>query len=229
MLDQVKVIAFDADDTLWLNEVYFRESEEEFFRMLADYSIPHGLEKELIKTEIANVAPYGYGVKSFILSMIETALRVTDKTLHVEVIDRILELGKAQLRKPVELLDGVEDVLLKLNGTYKLILATKGDLLDQERKLEQSGLERHFHHIEVLSHKEEKNYMKLLKHLDIEPREFLMVGNSLKSDVIPVLNIGGHAFHVPYPITWALEKVDTKIEHPNLKLLNSITEVLDHV
>ena len=222
----IKVIAFDADDTLWVNEPYFQETEKKFCDLLEDYLPKHSVSQELFKTEIANLALYGYGVKGFMLSMIETALRVTNNTLNIEVIAKALEYGKELLEKPIELLDGVEDVLKSLKGKYRLVVATKGDLLDQERKLKKSGLEHYFHHIEIMSDKQEADYKKLIKHLDIQPAAFLMMGNSLKSDVLPVLAIGGHAIHIPYHTTWAHETIEHKVEHANFKQVHQISDVL---
>ena len=225
----IKVIAFDADDTLWVNEPFFRETEEKFCALLEDYLPPHSLSQELFRSQIQNISLYGYGVKSFILSMIETALRVSDNTIDVLVIEKIIQLGKEMLEKPIELLEGVESVLQSLSGHYRLVVATKGDLLDQERKLRKSGLEHYFHHIEIMSEKKEADYQKLLKHLDIDPSEFLMIGNSLKSDVLPVLNIGGHGYHVPYHTTWAYEHIEHHVEHANFKELSTIKDVLTHL
>jgi putative hydrolase of the HAD superfamily len=221
----IKVIAFDADDTLWVNEPYFKEIEEKFCDLLEDYLPRHTLVKELFKTEIDNLHLYGYGVKGFTLSMIETAMRISGNSLNVEVISKAVEYGKELLQKPVELLDGVEDILKALKGKYRLVVATKGDLLDQERKLKKSGLEHYFHHIEIMSDKQEADYKKLIKHLDIQPSEFMMLGNSLKSDVLPVLAIGGHAVHIPYHTTWAHETVEHKVEHENFRSVTSIREV----
>ncbi|HOZ78653.1 MAG TPA: HAD family hydrolase [Ferruginibacter sp.] len=222
----IKVIAFDADDTLWVNEPYFKEIEEKFCDLLEDYLPRHTLVKELFKTEIDNLSLYGYGVKGFMLSMIETSLRITNKTLSLEVIEKAIGFGKELLQKDIELLDGVEETLKLLKGKYRLVVATKGDLLDQERKLKKSGLEHYFHHIEIMSDKQEADYKKLIKHLDILPSEFLMLGNSLKSDVLPVLAIGGHAIHIPYHTTWAHEHVEHKVEHDNFKQVTQINEVL---
>lgn len=222
----IKVIAFDADDTLWVNEPYFKEIEEKFCDLLEDYLPRHTLVKELFKTEIDNLSLYGYGVKGFMLSMIETALRVTNNTLNIEVIEKAIGFGKELLQKDIELLDGVEDVLKALQGKYRLVVATKGDLLDQERKLKKSGLEHYFHHIEIMSDKQERDYQSLIKHLDIEPVQFLMMGNSLKSDVLPVLSIGGHGIHIPYHTTWAHETVEHKVEHANFTHVEQIREVL---
>ena len=222
----IKVIAFDADDTLWVNEPYFRRAEEEFCNLLSEYLQPHALERELLKIEIGNLPLYGYGVKGFMLSMIETALKISDKTISLEHIEKILDLGKNLLNEPIDLLAGVEEVLDTLKGKYRLVVATKGDLLDQERKLKKSGLSHYFHHIEIMSEKDDANYHKLIKHLDILPENLLMVGNSLKSDILPVLNIGGYAVHVPYHITWVHEQIEHTIENDNFRSVENIKEIL---
>ncbi len=222
-----KVIGFDADDTLWVNETYFREAEEEFSKLLSEFETPNKIDQELFKKEIGNLDLYGYGIKAFTLSMVECALELSNYTISNSKIKSIINIGKAMLDKPVELLDGVEEVLEKLSKNYRLILATKGDLLDQERKLEKSGLTSYFHHIEVLSDKKEENYSKLLKHLKVKPSEFLMIGNSLKSDVLPLVNIGASAVHVPFHTTWAHETVSEKETNgKKYKTLNSLKEIL---
>ncbi len=228
-MPSLKVIAFDADDTLWINEPLFQETERKFCEMLEDYLPHHTVSRQLLETEIGNLPHYGYGVKSFMLSMIETAIRVSDGTLGLDAIEKVIAYGKELLDKPVELIDGVEEVLQQLQGQYRLVMATKGDLRDQEKKLVKSGLESYFHHIEIVSEKQEREYQKLISHLDIDPSEFLMVGNSLKSDILPVLNIGGHGFHVPYHTTWEYEKVEKHIDHPHFRQLGGIREVLDHL
>ena len=225
----IKVIAFDADDTLWVNEPYFRQTEEQFCSLLSSYASQHELERELLKIEIDNLALYGYGIKGFILSMIEAAMKITQNTLSIEVVVYIIELGKQMLNQPIELLEGVEEVLETLKGKYRLVVATKGDLLDQERKLRKSGLSPYFHHIEIMSEKDDANYLKLIKHLDIQPEELLMVGNSLKSDIMPVLNIGGHAVHVPYHITWAHEQIEGSIDNERFKIAVSIKDILAYL
>jgi len=225
----VKVIAFDADDTLWVNEPYFRDTEKKFCELLEDYLPHHSLERELLQTESQNLSLYGYGVKGFMLSMIETALRVSEKTVSIDAIEKTIEYGKGLLAKPIELLDGVDEVLAALKPHYRLVVATKGDLLDQERKLKNSGIAHYFHHIEIMSDKQVADYQKLIKHLDILPAEFAMIGNSLKSDVLPVLQIGGHGFHVPYHTTWAHEKVEHHVEHENFKELENITALLQYL
>lgn len=225
----IKVIAFDADDTLWVNEPYFRDTENKFCSLLEDYLPQHTILQELFKTEMDNLALYGYGIKGFMLCMIETALRITNNKLDNTILNHIIDLGKEMLEKPIELLDGVQDVLQQLKGKYKLVVATKGDLLDQERKLKKSGIEHYFHHIEIMSDKQEADFTKLIKHLDIEPGEFLMLGNSLKSDVLPVLAIGGHGVHIPYHITWEHEKTEVQIDDPNFKQIENIKDILPYL
>ena len=205
--ENIKVIAFDADDTLWVNETYFRNAEHEFAKLLSKYETENKIDQELFKTEIKNLQHYGYGVKGFVLSMVECALELSNYQVSQKTIEAILDIGKRMLEEPIELLNGVEEVLKSLQGKYKLIVATKGDLLDQERKLEKSNLLKYFHHIEVMSDKKEKDYLKLIKHLDIQPSELLMIGNSLKSDVLPLVEIGATAIHVPFHTTWAHEEV----------------------
>lgn len=225
----IKAVAFDADDTMWINEPYFQQIEEKFCNLLEDFATHHSISQELLKTEIQNLSIYGYGVKGYALSMIETALNITNKKLDIGVVEKVLEYGKDMLSKPVELMDDIEDVLQKLKLKYRLVVATKGDLLDQEQKLKRSGLENHFHHIEVMSEKKEDDYRKLIRHLDIQPNEFLMIGNSLKSDVLPVLEIGGHAIHIPFHTTWEHEKIDHHVEHENFMSLSKISEIMEYL
>lgn len=221
----VKVIAFDADDTLWMNEPFFREMEERFSSLLEDYMPLHSVTKELYATEIGNLQLYGYGVKSFMLSMIETIGKITGGNADFKLVEKAIELGRELLNKPVEVFEGVPEVLKGLNGDYKLVLATKGDLLDQERKLIKSGLAEHFHHIEIMSEKKVNDYRKLLRHLDCDAEDFLMIGNSLKSDVLPVLELGGQAVHIPYHTTWEYEKVDVRIDDPKFYEVKRIAEI----
>ncbi len=221
-----KVIAFDADDTLWVNEPYFQETEKIFCKLMDNYLPPAETSRELLKTELKNISLYGFGVKSFVLSMIETAARVSDGQANMELAGKIIEMGQVLLRKPVELLDGVKEVLQELNGTYYLVLATKGDLLDQERKLQKSGLDKYFHHIEIMSDKKEEDYRKLFKRLNCRPEHFMMVGNSYKSDILPVLELGGYAIYIPYHTTWAHEQADEEIESPNCYKINCFSELI---
>jgi len=215
----IKVIAFDADDTLWLNEPFFREAEEKFASLLEDFMPEHAIIKELYRTEIENLQLYGYGIKGFMLSMIETAMKISEHKMPILLIEK--------LEKPVELLPGVEEVLKSLNGDYRIVLATKGDLLDQERKLKKSGLEKYFHHIEIMSEKKVADFEKLIRHLDVSPSDFVMLGNSLKSDILPVLEIGGHAIHIPFHITWIHEQIDHEIQHERFAEVENISLAAD--
>ncbi len=222
---KIKVIGLDADDTLWVNETYYREAEKEFAKILEAFETPNKINQELFKKEMQDLHLYGYGIKSFVLSMIDSAIEISNNTISNNAIKKIMDIGKTMINKPVELLEGVEEVLNALAPKYRLILATKGDLLDQERKLEKSGLTKYFHHIEVLSDKKEVNYSNLLNHLDVNPSEFLMIGNSLKSDVLPLVNIKANAIHVPYHITWEHEQV--KEEETNGKIYKTVNNLRD--
>lgn len=223
----IKVIGFDADDTLWVNETYYREAELEFASLLAQFETANKIDQELFKMEMKNLDMYGYGIKSFVLSMVESALDISNNKISNKTISDILNIGKDMLNKPIELLEGVDEVLKTLSKKYRLILATKGDLLDQERKLERSGLTDYFHHIEVLSDKKEANYSKLLNHLDIIPEQFLMIGNSLKSDILPLVNIKAHAIHVPFHTTWVHEQVtEEETNGKEYKTVKSLKEII---
>ena len=225
----IKVVAFDADDTLWVNEPYFRAAEDQFCKIMEEYLPLHSVSRELLKTEIDNIEYYGYGIKSFVLSMIESAIQMSNGTIGSTALLKMINIGKEMLSHPIELLEGVEEVLMALHGKYRMVMATKGDLLDQQKKLRKSGLEKYFHHIEIVSEKNDFEYSRLIKHLDIEPKQFVMIGNSLKSDILPILNIGGHGFHIPYHTTWEYEKVDKHIEHDLFKSFENIIQVLDYI
>lgn len=221
-----KTIAFDADDTLWHNEPYFDEAQARFCELFQDFASSQEILGLILNHQVKNLPLYGFGIKAFTLSMIDTALQLTSHNISGKGIEKIMTIGKDLLQKPVELMPNVDTVLQELQGKYKLIVATKGDLKDQHRKLHDSGLGHYFHHIEVLSDKTELDYEKMLGRLDIKAEDFLMIGNSLKSDVLPILNIGGYGVHVPYHTTWEYEKIDFEIEHENFKSITSITEVL---
>lgn len=227
--ENIKVIAFDADDTLWVNETYFRDVEHKFAQLLSAYETENKIDQELFKMEMQNLSTYGYGIKGFMLSMIESAIDLSNGKISNKVISEIIQLGKEMISMPVELLDGIEEVLEALSKKYRLLVLTKGDLLDQERKLEKSGLTKYFHHVEVMSDKKEKNYQDLLDHLEINVSEFLMIGNSLKSDVLPIINIGGKAIHVPFHTTWQHETVSSNEESDEYDVLKSISEVLNYL
>ncbi len=223
---QFKVIGFDADDTLWVNEPYFQETERIFRELLAAYLPEKEVSEQLFQTEMQNLELYGYGAKAFMLSLIETALRISDNRVPGEIISQIVSLGKELLAKPVILLDGVEHLLQQLSDeNVKLIVATKGDLLDQERKLRKSKLEKYFHHIEIMSDKKEADYLSLLQHLGTQPEDFLMIGNSFKSDILPVLQLGGYGIHVPFHVTWEHEKTGSVPDGENFASVSEISEV----
>ncbi len=222
-----KIIAFDADDTLWHNEPYFDEAQERFCVLFQDYASHQDILGLILNHQVNNLPLYGFGIKAFTLSMIETALELTNHEISGKGIEQILAIGKNLLQKPVELLPNVLSVLERLKGKYKLVVATKGDLKDQHRKLHDSGIGAFFHHIEVMSDKTELDYQKMLGRLDCQPEDFLMIGNSLKSDVLPILNIGGHAIHIPYHTTWEYEKIDFEIEHKNFNSITNLSELFD--
>jgi len=224
-----KIIAFDADDTLWHNEPYFDEAQERFCVLFQDYASSQEILGLILNHQIKNLPLYGFGIKAFTLSMIESALELTNHKISGQNIQKVIQIGKDLLQKPVELLPNVTEVLEQLKESHKLVVATKGDLKDQHRKLHDSGIGSYFHHIEVMSDKAELDYEKMLCRLDCKAKDFLMIGNSLKSDVLPVLNIGGHAIHIPYHTTWEYEKIDFEIEHENFKSVTFIQEILTFV
>lgn len=310
LFNKVKCIAFDADDTLWVNEPYFRKAEEEYCAVLERFAGRKEIIDTLYGIEMKNLAPYGYGAKAFTLSLMETAILFSNRrasgenlshtfqsnlhsepqgqygskatgdvlpdsissnlhsepqaqygskaagdvlpdsipsNLHSEPqgqygnvssgegvapltpseMGRIIQIGTSLINIPMEILPGVEDVLKELwgSGKYTLVVATKGDLLDQQRKLDRSGLAKYFHHIEVMSNKDEAAFGRLLGHLGCRSEEFLMIGNSMKSDILPVLNIGGNAIYIPFHSTWEHEKVEGDVQHPNLYECSSCAEL----
>lgn len=205
MKNNIKFVAFDADDTLWVNENYFREAEHAFCHLMMDW-LPH--EKtadELFKTEMQNLELFGYGAKGFALSLIETAVRISDGKITGRQVQQIIDIVKRLLARPVELLPDVPEVLRTLKEKYTLVLATKGDLLDQQRNIAKSGLAGYFAHTEIMSDKRPQDYVRLLQRLGAGAQEFVMVGNSLKSDVLAPLEAGAYAVYVPYPIIWKHE------------------------
>lgn len=218
----IDAIGLDADDTLWENETFFRVTEAEFAALLADHTdVPIG--DRLYDIERKNLALYGFGIKGFILSMVQTAIEVTDHRIDSRAIARILELGQDMLAHPVDLLDGVTDTLDALQGR-RLILITKGDLIDQERKIAASGLAERFEAVEILADKTPEAYSRVLYRHNIAPGDFLMAGNSMKSDVLPVLELGGHGVFIPHELTWAVERVSAP-DHPRLRQIGSISEL----
>jgi putative hydrolase of the HAD superfamily len=202
-----EVIGFDADDTLWHNEDLFDGTQARFKQMLAAYHEPAWIAERLYRTELANLRYFGYGVKSYTLSMVETAIELTEGRISGAEIAQIMGWGKDMLQAPVRLLDGVEAVVRALAGR-RLMLVTKGDLFDQENKIARSGLAECFTWIEIVSAKTPQTYAELFAKYDIDPQRFLMVGNSPNSDILPVIEAGGRALHVPYHTTWAHEEAE---------------------
>lgn len=225
--DTVDVIGFDADDTLWVNEPYFKKAEKEYLELMHVFGVPEVISAKLHQTNVANLGFYGYGSRSFTLSLIETAIQLSDGHVSSSQIAGILDIGKRLLTRPIDLLDGVLPVLENLHGRYRLIVATKGDLLEQEQKLKKSSLERFFHHIEIMSDKNKADYEKLFRHLDISPEKFLMIGNSLKSDILPVLELGGFGIHVPYHTVWVHDHLEQEVDNPKFLRVESIHEILN--
>lgn len=229
-MKNIKVIGFDADDTLWRNEDYYRDTERRYAELMADFGDAQFIMDELFRTEMKNLEKYGYGIKPFVISMIENAIRISDKKVPVEIIEKILQMGREMIEKPVELLPGVKEVVSELHGKYKLIVATKGDLLDQERKLKNSSLSGYFHHIEVMSDKTVDSYKELLNHLETEPSEFVMIGNSLRSDIQPPYELGCYTIYVPYALTWQhemdVEEIAEGERYCRVENLSSILDIL---
>jgi putative hydrolase of the HAD superfamily len=209
-----RAIGFDADDTLWHNEVIFERVHERYRALLARYHEAATVDRTLFATEMRNLELYGYGIKGFMLSSIETAIELTHGAISGEEIQTLIGLGQQMLQHPVELLDGVAEVLTAVAPGRSLLLITKGDLRDQERKLAKSGLAAHFAGVEIVSEKNEDTYAGVLRRHGIAPHKFLMVGNSLKSDILPVLALGGSAAHVPYHLLWEHERTVALPEAP---------------
>ncbi|HUP00553.1 MAG TPA: HAD family hydrolase [Gemmatimonadota bacterium] len=204
----IDVIAFDADDTLWENEGRYRDTEAEFRRLLEQYHSPEWIDDRLYETEMRNLPHFGYGIKAFVLSMVETAIDLTEGRIGAADIQRVIELGRTMIAAPVELLDGVAETVAELARDHELMIITKGDLLEQESKVERSGLGDHFGKVEIVSRKDQAAYERIAARHGFRPERFLMVGNSLRSDVLPVLAMGGRAVHIPYWTTWRHEEAD---------------------
>lgn len=224
----VKAIVFDADDTLWQNETRFRAAERLVAEELAEYCDFKTMSEKLYAIEVRNMEDYGFGAKAFTLSMLETAVEIAGKRLSGQKTSRILEIGRELLHNPATPLEGVEETLrvLSNSGRYTMAVLTKGDLLDQEHKLERSGLLKYFNHIEVVSNKSKAEYSALCSKLGTEIQELAMVGNSFKSDVAPVLELGGYGVHIPFHVLWELEKME-EYDHRNLRKLQKFEELLE--
>ncbi|MEW9304404.1 HAD family hydrolase [Labrys neptuniae] len=220
-------LAFDADDTLWQNEQYFRTAEEELVSLLADYADKDTLLAHLLEVGKRNVVSHGFGMKTFTFSMIDTAIDVSGGQVPAPVIGRILALGKEILNHPVELLPGVADTLESLAGQYRLILITKGDLFHQENKIAQSGLRDLFEAVEIVSEKSAETYAQAFARHGDGPQASMMIGNSLKSDVIPALRVGSWGVYVPHPLTWAFEHAEAPLHEPRFREIETLTQTVD--
>jgi putative hydrolase of the HAD superfamily len=222
------LIAFDADDTLWHNERLYTDAQVHFRQLLAQYQNPEWVDQHLYQTEVRNLEHFGYGIKAFTLSMIETAIDLTEGRVSAWDIQAIIDLAKGMLAADVELLEYTATTIQELAKTYELMLITKGELRDQEMKIARSGLASHFKHVEIVSDKNRQSYTTLLRREAIEPERFLMVGNSLRSDILPVLEIGASAVYIPYSMTWAHEAGETPpADHPRFYTIEHLGQLPD--
>jgi putative hydrolase of the HAD superfamily len=228
-MPRLTLIGFDADDTLWQNESFFRLTQDRFATLLADHAPPDHLHDRLLAAERRNLGHYGFGVKGFVLSMIETAIEVTDARVPATVIAEIMAAGREMLAHPIQLLPHAAQAVTQAAERHRVVLITKGDLLDQERKLAQSGLGDAFHAVEIVSDKTAAVYARLFARHGAEPDSAMMVGNSLKSDVLPVIAAGGYGVHVPHPLTWALEHADPPTGHARFAALPDLGALAEHL
>lgn len=201
----IETIGFDADDTLWHNEDLYQNAKEKLTQILADFGKPQEIISLLDETEVGNIEYYGYGIKSFTLSMTETATVISKGQVTGNEVSEIIAIAKKMLRAPVKLFEGAEETLEKLSADFDLMLVTKGDPFEQQRKIDLSGIARYFRYLEVVGEKSETTYRKILGQYNLDPARFLMVGNSLKSDILPVINIGGKAVYIHNNLTWFVE------------------------
>ena len=227
-MSRFDVIGFDADDTLWHSEDGFRFNEERFVELVGPFA-PEGVDVKsaLTATERKNLGAFGYGVKSFGLSMVEAAVTITGGEIPSTVVAELVEMARRQLEEPVRLLDDVPEVLAAVSASHRMILITKGDLIHQSHKVTTSGLAHQFEHVEIVLEKDPQTYASLLSRLHIDPSRFCMVGNSVRSDILPVLSLGGHGVHIPYPILWDLEHIEHDEHFVELESLADLPAWLD--
>jgi len=225
VLNELTTIGFDADDTLWQNERFFRMTEERFVRLLSEYAEGEDLVSRLLETERRNLARYGFGIKGFTLSMIETAVEVSNGRLPAGVVGEILAAGREMLSHPIEPLPHAAEVLGALSGSYRIILVTKGDLFDQERKLAQSGLGGFFDAVEIVSDKTAETYARIFARHGEGAARSMMVGNSLRSDVLPAIEAGSWGVHVPHELTWAVEHAETPHEARRFRRIDHLGQL----
>lgn len=227
----VDVIAFDADDTLWHNEPLFTLTKEKFERLLLKYHSQEWVGRKLDETEMRNIEHFGYGIKGFTLSMIETAVELTEGRITGSEIMEIIGFAREMMKHPVELLEGAQETVVALSVSYELMIITKGDMFDQESKIARSGLGDYFSRIEIVSKKNQQTYEAVMRRHDLRPDRFLMVGNSIKSDILPVVAAGGRAVYVPYPTTWIHEHVADydSAQFLQIERLNLLPALLDEL
>lgn len=221
-------IFFDADDTLWENEQFFRDAEAQFTELLSDYTGPEGVQQMLWHKQEENIPLFGYGSKTYMIGMTDAAMELCGGTLPEKIYLGIKEIIKNLAFHEFQLIDGVEETLKALQDKYTLIVATKGDLTEQLYKYRQSGLDKYFHHCEVMENKDEKNYLELAAKHNLAPEQILMIGNSVKSDIAPVVNIGGIAINTPHEVVWVHEMMDMP-ESDRIIIVQNIREVLDYL
>lgn len=222
MTENLTTIGFDADDTLWQNERFFRLTQDRFAELLADHAARDHLEERLLAAERRNIGQYGFGIKGFVLSMIETAIEVTDERVPASVISQLIAAGQEMLQHPIELLPHARAAVEAVADTHRVILVTKGDLLDQERKLAQSGLGDLFDGVEIVSDKTPRTYAEIFARHGDGPEHAMMIGNSLKSDVVPAIEAGGWGVYVPHGMTWALEHAEEPADRPRYRRLDDL-------
>ncbi len=226
----IEVIGFDADDTLWHNETRFRKAEEFFKKLLGDHAEEAHIDEVLYRCELKNIATCGYGAKTFTLSMVEAAIELSQRKVTGREVEEIIQIGNEILSEPLVVFDGVRDVLDELRQDFDLMIVTKGDLMEQENKIRRSGLGDFFRYTEIVSEKSKDAYGQILRKYDFDPERFLMVGNSLKSDVLPVMDLGAHAVHIPYHTTWVHEQVPDHVaaasDHHELAQLNELPQLI---
>jgi putative hydrolase of the HAD superfamily len=222
----IEVVGLDGDDTLWRCEDLFQQAQQHFRALLSDFADAELVDATLSRVERGNLALFGYGIKGFALSAVETAAQLAGPNLHATLVEQILDLARSMLSSPVELLPGAADAVWALRELgHRVVLVTKGDLLDQERKLEKSGLAEAFDHVEIISEKNVTKYAELLRVLNCPPERFLMVGNSIRSDILPVVELGARAVLVPYHLVWEHEHVGTWQGHPNVVEIANLSEL----
>lgn len=226
--DEIKVLAFDADDTLWDCQSWFDDVERRCCELLSPWATPREVSEGLVNTERKNLSLTGYGTKAFTLSLIENAVRVTREQLTGDIVQQLLDMGKELLEFPTTPLPEVEETLKRLaeQRRYRLVVFTKGELMDQEAKLQRSGLEQYFSHMETVSNKTEREYRQLCENLGVAPEQTIMIGNSFRSDMAPALAAGAWAVHIPYHVVWAMEKSE-EFPHERLRKIEHFSEILD--